>query len=145
MRTSRLAGSAMAVTAMLAFVSACCAAASTAEETTRIVVALLEPSEREREEPGLGYAVSIGESRLTTGDQLLNGLADTGGTHLAMIVREDVSIGTILTVASLASKAGFLHYSVFIFDRGRKGMVHVPSFKWFDFSTDSATVGGLIR
>lgn len=135
----------MVVAVMATLNAASCVAEAAADGAPRVVVAVLEPSARDSGAHQLGYSVSVGKSRFTTGDEVLNGLAETNGKHLAIVAREDVSLGAILTVASLASKAGYLHYSVFVFDRERKGMAEIPGFKWVDFSTDPATVEALIH
>src|SRR5262245_19466983 len=91
------------VAVVIALSAAWWVAPISAEDTTpRVVVAVLEPSAQGGGSHRLAYSVSVGESRFSTGDEVLYGLAKTSGTHLAMVVREDVAIGAILTVASLA-------------------------------------------
>ncbi|MBM4336578.1 MAG: hypothetical protein FJ108_11805 [Deltaproteobacteria bacterium] len=116
-----------------------------ADDAPRIVVAILEPSAEAHGPHELGYSVSLGRSRFERGDEVLKGLADARGKRLAILVHEDVSMGAIMTVVSLASKAGYLDYVVFAFDPKRKGMAAVPGFKWVDFSADPETVEGLLR
>ena len=145
MAISRSIGIILFVTMMVTLNSASCVAETAAEGAARVVVAVVEPGARDAGAHQLGYSVSVGKSRFTTGDEVLNGLAETKGNHLAILAREDVSMGAIPFIAALASKAGFLRYTVFVFDLKREGMSEIPSFKWFDFSTDPATIGALVR
>jgi len=119
--------------------------AQSSGESTDVVVAVVEPRTAEPGSDQIGYSVTLGKSKLETLDCLLRGLAQAKAKRLAILVHEDVPVGTTLTIVSLASKVGFLDYALIIFDGKRRGMTAVPGFKWVEFSTDPEVVSGLLR
>jgi len=114
-------------------------------DDTGLVVAVVE----QRSEAGRGeihYSVAFGDSKLHTTLDILNALNTRVGKKLAILVRQDVPIGTLSTLVSMATKAGFriedIHY--FIFHADRRSMAELPGFKIVVFSTDPTVVGGLL-
>ena len=123
-----------------------------AAEAPGVVVAVVEPHPRGSEQGELDFSVVLGELKLTNTETLLEGLARPGGARLtlqsqplAILVRYDIPIGTLATVASFATKVGYSpnNIVVFLFDTERRSMVQVtPSLRNAPFSTDPDVISG---
>jgi len=133
------------VVIMVLMLNAADCAAQSGGDPPIIVVAVVEPHTPKPGSDEIGYSVSLTGSKLSTVTSILDGLRQTRGKHLAILVHEAVPIGTVPIVVSMASKAGFLDYELLIFDGKRRGMTAVPGFKWVEFSTDPEVVRGLLR
>jgi hypothetical protein len=127
-----------------------CAFAAYAEAPA-VVVAVVEPRAKGSESGELGFSVSLGESKLTNALTILNGLARPRGERLtlesqplAILIHEDVSIGTLGLLVSMATKAGYSvdNIAVFVFDAERRSMQAIPGYRSVQFSTDPDVIGG---
>lgn len=121
-------------------------ASAVAAEVTEVVVAVVEPHVTGSGPGELGYSVSLGESKLTTTLTILNGLSRPRGQRLALLIHHDVSIGTLGTLVSMATKAGYPvdHIGVFLFDAERRSMEAVPGYRSVQCSTDPHVIGALL-
>jgi hypothetical protein len=100
--------SAAAVVGSLALQFVACASAVSAEVPV-VVIAVVEPHAKSSEPGELRFSVSLGESKLTNALTILNGLARPRGERLtlesqrlAILIREDVPIGTLGLLVSMA-------------------------------------------
>jgi len=118
-----------------------------AAEVPGVVVAVVEPRTAGSGPGELSYSVSLGESKLTTTLTILNGLARPRGERLAILIHQDIPIGTLGTLVSMASKAGYSGDNIvaFIFYAGRTSMLEIPGYRSVTFSTDPEVVSGLLR
>jgi len=125
-----------------------------AAEVPGVVVAVVEPRIAGSEPGELSYSVSLGDSKLTNTLTILNGLArprgqplTPGSYRLAILIHEDVPIGTLGTLVSMATKAGYSvdNIAVFLFYAQRRSMLEIPGYRSVRFSTDPEVVGGLLR
>jgi hypothetical protein len=113
--------------------------------SSEAVVAVVEPHSPSPGSDQLAYSLSLGESKLLSVGNILDGLSKTNGIRLVVLVHEAVPIGVVPSVVSMASKAGYAEYTVFIFDRDRKGMMAIPTLKWVTFSTDPRVLDRLLH
>ncbi|MBM4335678.1 MAG: hypothetical protein FJ108_07170 [Deltaproteobacteria bacterium] len=143
---------AAAVVGSLALQFVVCASAVPAE-APGVVVAVVEPHAKGSESGELGFSVSLGESELTNALTILNGLARPGGERLtlesqplAILIREDVPIGTLGLLVSMATKAGYSvdNITVFLFDAERRSMQPIPGYRSVQFSMAPDVIAGLL-
>jgi hypothetical protein len=142
--------SAATVVGSLALQFVACTSVASAE-ALGVVVAVVEPRAKGSESGELGFSVSLGESKLTNALTILNGLARPRGERLklesqplAILIHEDVPIGTLGLLVSMATKAGYSvdNIVVFVFDVERRSMAAIPGYRSVQFSTDPEVIGG---
>ena len=115
-----------------------------------VVVAVVEPRNMPVEEGELEYVVSINESRLVTTSTVLNGLGsshvNSQNTRLAILLHKDISIGTLSTLISMASKAGYsaANINIYIFSSTR-WMMPIPGYKTIEFTKDPKVLAGILN
>jgi len=148
MRTGFLAQVLATATALLFQISAC--AANPIGQTAQTIVAVVEPSAAGAQGQ-LPYSVLLDGAKLTNTLAILDGLAEPGNERLApgsrqlaILIREDVPIGVVGTLVSMATKAGYSAESilVFVFDSKRRSMLKLSEYKSLPFSTEAATLAG---
>jgi hypothetical protein len=106
-----------------------------AGNSSRTVVAIVEPSVTVSNKHEPSYSISIGGAKVFGGLELLNALAKADGTRLVMLVHESVPLGVTWGIAASASKAGYLQYAVYVFDKGRTAMAQISDFKSTKFTS----------
>jgi hypothetical protein len=145
--------SALVVVGSLSLQFVVCEPAASAE-AQGIVVALVEPHAKGTEAGELGFSVSLGESKLTNTLTIFNGLSRPSGAKLrvesqplAILIQEDVPIGTLALLVSMATKAGYSidNIGVFLFDAERRSMEAIPGYRSVQFSTDPDVISGYLR
>lgn len=116
-------------------------------KSPKVVVAVVEPRAKQSKAGELSYSVSIDGKELTTTLAILNGLSRPKGEHVAILVHQDIPIGTLGTLVSIASKAGYESESIvtFIFYAERITMLRIPGYQNVKFSVDPEVVIGLIH
>ena len=112
---------------------------------TGLVVAVLTRGESGGDAKGMGFTATIEGSACTGTLCLLNSLANLKGKRLAILAQDTVPISALTTVVSVASKAEYAEFSVFIFEEERRDMARLSDFRRVPFSTDPAKVAAYLQ
>jgi hypothetical protein len=107
------------------------------------IVALLEPS---LERPGSVYTVTIEGKRYESVGALMDALRETNGSEMILLVREDVRVGQIVEVVSIATKAGIQAETIalFVFDRERRAVQSIPGYRHAGYTLDPRVLHNVV-
>jgi len=108
----------------------------------KVIVVMMNPNPNSLK----SIIVKIDGTIQKNGLDILNGLSKACGDHVAILVHEDVSVGKLTQMLSMAGKAGFLRgaISTFIFYKNREWMMDIRRFKNVSYTENPNVIEKLI-